>query len=51
MSTERKNEFVYLICRFGQVVGCYRNQEDAVQVLNQYLSNGQTADFIVKTLL
>lgn len=51
-STEtKKNEFVYLIQRFGQVIGVYRTQSDALQVLNQYLSNGQTADFSVKPLL
>lgn len=52
MSTEvKKSQFVYLIMRFGQVTGVYQHQEDALQILNQYLSNGQTADFVVKSLL
>lgn len=46
-----KTILVYCVTRYGQVIGCYSNCEDAIQVVNTSIAKGQLCDMIVKPLL
>lgn len=54
MSKENQNAvttLVYVVVRYGQVIGCYKNQEDAMQVVSTSIAKGQICDLLVKPML
>lgn len=44
-------QVVYVVVRYGQVVGCYSSQDDAMQVVSTSIAKGQLCDLIVKPLI
>lgn len=44
-------QLVYCVVRYGQLVGCYKEMNDAVQVQTLAIQKGQICDLIVKPLL
>lgn len=42
---------VYLPVRYGQVLGVYASQEDAIQVVNQSIAKGQLCDLVIRPVL
>lgn len=49
--TENAVQLIYCVVRFGQIIGCYANHQDAAQVQNVSIAKGQICDLIVKPLL
>lgn len=51
---EKKNEnatiLIYIVERYGQIIGCYDNQQDAVQIQSVMIAKGQICNLIVKPL-
>lgn len=46
-----KTELVYCVVRYGTLLGCYRDFQDAVQLQNVSIQKGQICDLVVKPLL
>lgn len=42
---------VYLPVRYGQVLGVFASQEDAIQVVNQSIAKGQLCDLVIRPVL
>lgn len=45
-----EDQLVYVVSNFGRVVGVYRKDEDAVQVIRDFANKGQLADLTIKKL-
>lgn len=50
-SKVEKTILVYCVVRYGQIIGCYRTQNDAMQVVSTSVAKGQLCDLIVKPLI
>ena len=46
-----KTTLVYIVVRYGQVIACYANQQDAAQIQAISVAKGQFCDIVVKPLL
>lgn len=51
MTKEVENPLVYVVVRYGNVVGVYRNQQDAMQVVSTSVAKGQICDLLIKPLM
>lgn len=50
-NTTEKSQIVYCAVRYGQILGVYANQEDAMQVVSTSVAKGQLCDLIIKPVL
>lgn len=41
---------VYIPVRYGQVLGVYADQQDAMQVVNTNIAKGQPCDLLIKSV-
>ena len=48
---KEKTFLVYCVVRYGQIVGCFSNSVDAMQVVNASISKGQLCELVVKPLI
>ena len=46
-----EDQLVYVVSNFGRIVGVYRKDEDAIQVVRDFASKGQLADLTIKRLM
>lgn len=44
-------QIVYIVERYGQIIGVYSNQTDAVQVQSLSIAKGQLCNLIVKPVI
>lgn len=44
-------QIVYIVERYGQIIGVYYNQTDAVQVQSLSIAKGQLCNLIVKPVI
>lgn len=50
-SSEGSVSVVYLPVRYGQVLGVFASQEDAIQVVNQSIAKGQLCDLVIRPVI
>ena len=50
-SVPKKTILVYCVVRYGQLLGCYSSQDDAMQIVSTSVAKGQLCDLIIKPLL
>lgn len=48
---EKKTTLIYCVVRYGQLLGCYSNQDDAMQIVSTSINKGMLCDLIIKPLL
>lgn len=51
MSNTSEIKLVYLVVRYGSVIGAYFKQEDAMQVVSASINKGHVCDLIIKPVL
>lgn len=51
MKNETTTQLVYCVIRYGQLIGCYAEMSDAVQIQRASIAKGQICDLVVKPLL
>lgn len=50
-NSEGNISVVYLPVRYGQVLGVYVSQDDAIQVVNQSIAKGQLCDLVIRPVI
>ena len=46
-----KSTLVYCVVRYGQIIGCYAQIDDALQIQKINIEKGAICDLVVKPLL